>query len=82
MHDNDPVPLVPPFEILKFWGKYKHLGAELLLSDGAKFYTYLDKERAQGRFVNSFWLNSIKNLAQADSLLDVKQDVEDHFMDN
>lgn len=80
VHDKDPVPLVPPFEIFKFWGKYKHLGAELLLADDSEYYTYLDKERAQGRFINSFWINSILNIIKADSLSDIKQDIEDHFM--
>jgi hypothetical protein len=72
VNDNDPVPLLPPFELFTVLdeGPYQHFGPEVVLEDGStyRFYTEHQAERLS---VFSFW-NNLKNLSI--------QDVPEHFI--
>lgn len=71
VHDNDPVPLLPPldlFSILDF-GPYRHFCAEIILYDGDSF-EFIDKEKAEHIVISSFWLHILT------------EEVSDHFMKN
>jgi hypothetical protein len=72
VNDQDPVPLLPPFELFAVLdeGPYQHFGPEVVLEDGStyRFYTEHQAERLS---VFSFW-NNLKNLSI--------QDVPEHFI--
>jgi len=54
---DDPVPLVPPNDLIdSIHGDYEHLGAEILLLHG-KYYVYADRHVARKLSVDSFWKN-------------------------
>src|SRR6478672_6180465 len=72
INDNDPVPLLPPFELFAVLdeGPYQHFGPEVVLEDGPK-YRYYAEHQAAVTSVFSFWDN-LKNLSL--------QDVPEHLM--
>lgn len=72
VHDEDPVPLVPPTDIFTFLnhGIYRHIGEELSILDHGKGYRYYPKSRASAIFLSSFWTHL------------GKEQVADHFMQN
>lgn len=69
VHDNDPVPLLPPltlFSALNF-GPYRHFCAEIILYDGDSF-EFIDKEKAEHIAISSFWLHILH------------EEIADHFI--
>ena len=72
VNDNDPVPLLPPFELFAVLdeGPYQHFGPEVVLEEGSTYRLYTEHQ-AELLSVFSFW-NNLKNLSI--------QDVPEHFM--
>ena len=72
VNDNDPVPLLPPFELFAVLdeGPYQHFGPEVVLDEGSTYRLYTEHQ-AELLSVFSFW-NNLKNLSI--------QDVPEHFM--
>ncbi len=70
VHDDDPVPLVPPTTFITFLnhGIYRHFGEELVLLDNGKGYRYYPKSRASNIFLSSFWTHI------------GREEVTDHYM--
>lgn len=57
VHEGDPVPLVPPLELLCLLeGAYAHFGTELILQDSGTTW-FLEEHVAERLEVSSFWLN-------------------------
>ena len=69
---NDPVPLLPPFELFAVLdeGPYRHFGPEVVLEEGSK-YRYYSDHQAGTMSVLSFW-NNLKNIST--------NDIPEHFM--
>jgi triacylglycerol lipase len=72
INDNDPVPLLPPFELFAVLdeGPFQHIGPEVVLEEGTN-YRFYPEHQVERSSVLSFWDN-LKNLSI--------QDVPDHFM--
>lgn len=72
VNDNDPVPLLPPFELFAVLdeGPYQHFGPEVVLEDGSN-YRFYTEHQAERLSVFSFW-NNLKNFSI--------QDVPEHFI--
>ncbi|MCI0428487.1 MAG: lipase family protein [Nitrospiraceae bacterium] len=72
VNDQDPVPLLPPFELFAVLdeGPYQHFGPEVVLEDGSTYRLYTEHQ-AERLSVFSFW-NNLKNFSI--------QDVPEHFI--
>jgi triacylglycerol lipase len=66
INDKDPVPLLPPFEIVAVLdeGPFQHFGPEVVLDEGPNYH-YFSDHQAQRLSVLSFW-NNLKNFSIQD----------------